>query len=149
MNPEHLQEESRERRDRYLKESTHANWKRQVWPYSACIMQTLVTATAADSTLVHSLFHAVRVSTFPGYQTSYLPMQQLYKKEQVYDITGFQSQTAMLCLCRKKKASQKLPIQAEVRAADRSMLLFQFHFVCHLQTNFYPDDLWREKLLCN
>ena len=59
----------------------HANWKCQEWPRGTCITEPLVTATAANPTLAHSLFHAVRVSTFPGYQTSYLSMQQLYREK--------------------------------------------------------------------
>ena len=70
-----------QRRQRCLKEPMHANWKCQEGPRGTCITEPLVTATAANPTLAHSLFHAVRVSTFPGYQTSYLSMQHLYREK--------------------------------------------------------------------
>lgn len=78
-----------QKKRRYLKESMHVNWKCQERPHGTCTIRALVTATAADPTLVRSLFHAVWVSAFPGYHTSHLSMQHLYREKVSVWFNGF------------------------------------------------------------
>lgn len=73
------------------------------------------------------------VSAFPGYQTN-LPMQQLYREQQVRDQTpstreGAQPRGATLGACETGEASRRLPappqpIAAEAAAADTGSYCF-------------------------
>lgn len=72
----------RQRRQRCLKESVHANWKCQ-GDLGTCI-RALGNSNSSKPRLARSPFHAARVSTFPGYPTSCLSMQQLRRESRVW-----------------------------------------------------------------
>lgn len=171
MNTRNLQEASCDRggRDAWKSESTHANRKCQEWPCGTCIAEPLVTATAANPTLAHSLF-SVQYGLVHSQVTrqAACPCSSFTEKKQVYDLTtstqeGFQPQTAMLCLCRKRKASLGLPIHQAHRVRNKtqqkkdatillvleslSLDFIWLSFSKHI--HFYPDALWRGKVLCN